>query len=320
TPNESYSAIKAHLAEALSSVTTGVAYSFPPPAIPGVGTSGGFTFILEDRAGKDVQFLADNLQKFIAAASKRQEIAPGITSTFMPSVPQEYLAVDREKALKEGVALPDLYRTIQAYMGGLFVNYFNSFGRQWQVYVEAEAQYRKNLDSVGQFYVRNSQGAMVPLSALTKFESRPGPEFTMRYNLYRSAEIIGGAAPGYSSAQAMKALEETFSQTMPREMGYDYMGMSFQEKKAQEGVPTWAIFSFSLLFVFLILAALYESWTLPFSVLLSTPVALFGAFTVLWLRRWVMSLFLPQYMIQIESDVYSQIGLVMLIGLAAKNA
>jgi len=161
---------------------------------------------------------------------------------------------------------------------------------------------------------------MVPLSALTKFESRPGPEFTMRYNLYRSAQIIGGAAPGYSSAQAMKALEETFDQTMPSEMGYDYMGMSYQEKKAQEGVPIWAIFCFSLLFVFLILAALYESWTLPFSVLLSTPVALFGAFGVLWLRRWLMSLYLPPYMIQIENDVYSQIGLVMLIGLAAKNA
>ncbi len=304
----------------LAKIPDGFALSFPPPAIPGVGTSGGFTFILEDRGGKDVQFLADNLAKFTAAASKRPEIAPGLVSTFLPSVPQQFLVVDREKALKQGVALTDVYRTIQAYMGGLFVNYFNSFGRQWQVYVEAESQYRNNLDSAGLFYVRNARGETVPLSALTKFESRPGPEFTMRYNLYRSAQIIGGAAPGYSSGQAMKALEETFDKTMPREMGYDYMGMSFQEKQAQLGVPTWVIFSFSLLFVFLILAALYESWTLPFSVLLSTPVALFGAFAVLWLRRWVMSLYLPQYMIQIESDVYSQIGLVMLIGLAAKNA
>jgi HAE1 family hydrophobic/amphiphilic exporter-1 len=315
-----YQEIVQHVNQELAKLPDGFALSFPPPAIPGVGTSGGFTFVLEDRAGKDVQFLADNLQKFVAAASKRPEIAPGLVSTFLPSVPQQYFDVDREKALKQGVALTDVYRTIQAYMGGLFVNYFNSFGRQWQVYIEAEGEYRNNLDNVGQFYVRNSQGNMLPLSALTKFESRPGPEFTMRYNLYRSAQIIGGAAPGYSSGQAMKALEETFDKTMPREMGYDYMGMSYQEKKAQEGVPTWAIFSFSLLFVFLILAALYESWTLPFSVLLSTPVALFGAFTVLWLRRWVMSLFLPQYMIQIENDVYSQIGLVMLIGLAAKNA
>jgi HAE1 family hydrophobic/amphiphilic exporter-1 len=315
-----YQEIVQHVNQALAKLPDGIALSFPPPAIPGVGTSGGFTFVLEDRAGKDVDFLAVNLQKFIGAAAKRPEIAPGLVSTFLPSVPQQFLVVDREKALKQGVPLSDLYRTVQAYMGGLFVNYFNQFGRQWQVYVEAEAEYRKNLDSVGQFYVRNSRGQMVPLSALTTFESRPGPEFTMRYNLYRSAQIIGGAAPGYSSAQAMKALEETFDQTMPPEMGYDYMGMSFQEKKAQEGVPTWMIFAFSLLFVFLILAALYESWSLPFSVLLSTPVALFGAFAVLWLRRWLMGLYLPAYMVQIENDVYSQIGLVMLIGLAAKNA
>ncbi len=161
---------------------------------------------------------------------------------------------------------------------------------------------------------------MVPLSALTKFEPRAGPEFTMRYNLYRSAQIVGSAAPGYSSAQATKALEETFEQTMPREMGFDYMGMSFQEQKAREGVPSSVIFGFSLLFVFLILAALYESWTLPFSILLSTPVAVFGAFFVLWLRRIVLGYFVPSYMVQIENDVYSQIGLVMLIGLAAKNA
>jgi len=142
----------------------------------------------------------------------------------------------------------------------------------------------------------------------------------MRYNLYRSAQIFGSAAPGYSSQQATQALEETFAQTMPREMGYDYAAMSFQEKQAQQGVPPAVIFGFSLLFVFLVLAALYESWSLPFSVLLSTPVAIFGAFAVLWLRRTVLGWFLPAYEVQIESDVYSQIGLVMLIGLAAKNA
>jgi HAE1 family hydrophobic/amphiphilic exporter-1 len=205
-------------------------------------------------------------------------------------------------------------------MGGSFINYFNRFGRQWQVYVEAEGEYRKRAENVGQFYVRNNRGDMVPLSALTRFESRAGPEFTMRYNLFRSAQIIGSAAPGYSSAQAMSALEQVFAQTMPPEMGYDYMGISFQEKKAQQGVPPSLIFGLSLLVVFLILAALYESWSLPFSVLLSTPVAVFGAFMVLWLRRVLLGLFLPPYMVQIETDVYSQIGLVMLIGLAAKNA
>jgi len=319
TRAEQYQEILHRLNYELSKLPDGFAFSFSPPAIPGVGTSGGFTFVLEDRAGKDIQFLADNLGKFMGAARKRPELG-GMVSTFLPSVPQQFVDVDRDKVIKQGVPLNDVYRTIQAFMGGLFVNYFNRFGRQWQVYIEAEGDYRTRAENVGQFYVRNSGGEMVPLSAVTKFESQPGPEFTMRYNLYRSAEIIGGAAPGYSSEQAMKALEEVFAQSMPREMGYDYMGMSFQEKKAQQGVSSSVIFGFSLLFVFLILAALYESWTLPFSVLLSTPVAVFGAFAVLWLRRVVMGWFYPAYMVQIESDVFSQIGLVMLIGLAAKNA
>jgi HAE1 family hydrophobic/amphiphilic exporter-1 len=168
--------------------------------------------------------------------------------------------------------------------------------------------------------VRNGAGQMVPLSALTAFEPRTGPEFTMRFNEYRSAQLNGSAAPGFSTYQAMAALEETFKDTMPAEMGFDYSGISFQDKKAQEGVSPAVIFAFSLLFVFLILAALYESWTLPFSVLLSTPVAIFGALGALWLRRTVLSYLLPAYMVQIETDVYSQIGLVMLIGLAAKNA
>jgi hydrophobe/amphiphile efflux-1 (HAE1) family protein len=316
---EQLQVIKQRLNGELSKLPEAIAFDFSPPAIPGVGTSGGFTFVLEDRAGKDVPFLTANLNTFLAAARKRPEIA-GLSTTFLPSVPQQFVDVDEDKVLKQGVPITDVYRTIQAFMGGLFVNYFNQFGRQWQVYVEAEGEYRTKAENVGQFYVRNNKGEMVPLSTLTKFESRPGPEFTMRFNMYRSAQLNGAAAPGYSSAQAMKALEEVFDQTMPREMGYDYMAMSFQEKKAQEGIQPGVIFGFSLLFVFLILAALYESWTLPFSVLLSTPVAVFGAFLVLWLRRAVLGAFLPAYQVQIESDVYSQIGLVMLIGLAAKNA
>ena len=304
TREEQYHEILQRLNYELSKLPEGFAFAFSPPAIPGVGTSGGFTFVLEDRAGKDVQFLADNLAKFMGAARKRPEIG-GLVSTFVPSVPQQFVDVDRDKVIKQGVPLNDVYRTIQAFMGGLFVNYFNRFGRQWQVYIEAEGDYRTRAENVGQFYVRNSGGEMVPLSAVTKFESRSGPEFTMRYNLYRSAQIIGSAAPGYSSEQAMNTLEDVFAKTMPREMGYDYLGMSFQEKKAQEGVSSTVIFGFSLLFVFLILAALYESWTLPFSVLLSTPVAVFGAFGVLWLRRVVLGWFYPAYMVQIESDVYS---------------
>jgi HAE1 family hydrophobic/amphiphilic exporter-1 len=311
--------IKQHINIALSQLPEGIAFSFSPPSIPGVGTSGGFTFALEDRSGGDVAFLANNLQTFMNAARKRPEIA-NISTTFLPSVPQQFVEVDRDKVLKQQVQVNDVYRTLQAFMGGLFINYFNRFGRQWQVYIEAEGDYRTRAENVGQFYVRNSSGGMVPLAALTRFEPRPGPEFTMRYNEYRAAQINGAAAPGYSADQATAALEEVFAQTMPREMGFDYLGMSFQEKQAQQGVPAWVVFAFSLLFVFLILAALYESWSLPFSVLLSTPVAVFGAFFVLWLRRTVLQSFLPAYMVQIEGDVYSQIGLVMLIGLAAKNA
>jgi HAE1 family hydrophobic/amphiphilic exporter-1 len=192
-------------------------------------------------------------------------------------------------------------------MGGYFIDYFNRFGRQWQVYVQAEGEYRTRAENLGLFYVHNHDGQSVPMSALTSTKSIWGPEFTMRYNLYRSAQINGSAAPGYSSAQAMKALEEVFDQSMPSEMGYDYLGISFQEKKAQQGVPPAAIFGLSFLFVFLVLAALYESWTLPFSVLLGTPIAVFGAFAALLCRQMV-------------NNVYAQIGLVMLIGLAAKNA
>jgi hydrophobic/amphiphilic exporter-1 (mainly G- bacteria), HAE1 family len=316
---EQYQEIKARLNQELARLPEGTVFSFSPPAIPGVGTAGGVTFVLEDRAGKDVKFLADNLNKFMAAARKRPEIG-SVFSTFIPSVPQEFIYVDREKVLKQGVNLTDVYNTIQAYMGGLFVNYYNDFGRTWQVYVEAEAPYRATTNDLGQFYVRNGQGQTVPLSALARFETRSGPEFTMRYNEYRSAQINASAAPGYSSDQASAALEDVFKQTMPREMGFDYTGMSFQEQKARQGVPPSVIFGFSLLFVFLVLAALYESWTVPFSVLLSTPVAVFGALAALWLRRVVVGLYLPQYMVQIENDVYAQIGLVMLIGLAAKNS
>jgi len=319
TRAEQFQTLKATLNQKFRSVPSAVVFGFSPPAIPGVGTAGGFTFMLEDRSGGDVQFLARNLATFLDAARKRPEIA-SLSTTFLPAVPQQFMEVDRDKVLKQGVALNDVYRTIQAFMGGYFINYFNRFGRQWQVYIEAEGEDRVRAENVGRFYVRNKNGENVPLSTLTAVRPRLGPEFTLRFNEYRSAQINGSAAPGYSADQATAALEEVFKQTMPREMGFDYSGMSFQEQKAREGVPPAAIFGLSLLFVFLILAALYESWSLPFSVLLSTPVAIFGAFAVLWLRRTLSGLFLPPYMLQIENDVYSQIGLVMLIGLAAKNA
>lgn len=305
-PEEQYEAIKKHLNRELAGIAEGVAFSFPPPAIPGVGTAGGFTFLLEDRSGKDMQFLAQNLAKFVGAARKRPELQ-AIYTTALPSVPQVYVDVDRPRVIAQGVQLSDVYKTLQTFMGGVLVNYFNRFGRQWQVYVQAEGDYRTRAENVGQFYVTNDQGQPVPLSAVTSIRSSAGPEFTMRYNLYRCVQINGSAAPGYSSSQAIQALEETFADTMPTEMGYDYMGMSYQEKQAAQGVSPTVVFGMSLLFVFLILAAQYESWSLPFSVLLGTPIAVFGAFAFLWLRGY-------------ENNVYAQIGLVMLIGLAAKNA
>jgi HAE1 family hydrophobic/amphiphilic exporter-1 len=305
-PEEKYEAIMASLNRRMGSIPQGVAFAFSPPAIPGIGTSGGVTFILEDRAGKDIEFLWANTQKFMAEAKKRPEIARA-TTTFLPTVPQIFVDVDRDKVLKQGVDLNQVYRTLQAFMGGYFVNYFNRFGRQWQVYIQAEGEYRTQAEQLGQFYVRNAAGNTVPLSAVTSIEQRSGPEFTMRYNLYRSAQLNIVAAPGFSSAQAMAALEEVFAASMPREMGYDYLGMSYQEKKALEGVPVSVIFALSLVFVFLILAAQYESWSLPFSVLLGTPIAVLGAFAGIFLRH-------------MEFNLYAQIGLIMLIGLAAKNA
>src|SRR5881227_1823080 len=305
-PDEQYAAIKANINKQLAGLTEGIAFAFPPPAIPGVGTSGGFQFILEDRAGKDVAFLAQNVKTFLEAARKRPELGT-LIPTFLPNVPQVFVDVDRDKVLKQGIDLGQVYQTLQTFMGGFFVNYFNRFGRTWQVYIEAEGDYRTDAKNVGQFYVRNATGNPVPLDAMSTIENIAGPEFTSRYNEYRAAQINGAAAPGYSSYQAMNALEETFRQTMPNEMGYDYLGLSFQEKKAQQGVSPTVVFGMSLIFVFLILAALYESWSLPFSVLLGTPVAVFGAFATLWLRG-------------MQNNIYAQIGLIMLIGLAAKNA
>jgi HAE1 family hydrophobic/amphiphilic exporter-1 len=299
-------AIQDHLNQSLSTVQDGTAFVIAPPAIPGVGMSGGVSFVLEDRSGKGGDFLAENTDAFLAAARKRPELA-SVFTTFVPHVPQLYVDVDKEKVMRQHVSISDVHTTMQTFMGGYLVNYFNRFGRQWQVYVEAEGSSRTDPKNIGQFYVTNPSGNMVPLDAVSTIKPIAGPEFTMRFNEYPSAQIMAAAAPGYSSGQAMRALEDVFAQTMPSEMGFDYMGMSYQEQKAAKGASSTQIFGLSLLFVFLILTALYESWSLPFSVLLSTPIAMFGGYLALWSRH-------------MENNVYAQIGLVMLIGLAAKNA
>jgi len=279
-------------------------FAFQPPSISGLGTAGGFSFWLQDRSGGPVSFLDENLQKFLDAARKRPELA-NVNSTFRAAVPQVFVDVDRDKALKQGVPVSDIYQTLQTFLGGSFVNQFNRFGRQWRVFLQADAEDRLTPESINQFYVRNNDGNMVPLSAVTTIRQTSGPEYTQRFNLFRAAQITGAAAPGYSSGQAMNALEDVAREVLPREMGYDWSDLSYQEKKAAG--TTSRVFALSLLFVFLILAALYESWSLPFSVLLSVPVAVFGAFVGLMLRKF-------------DFDVYGQIGLVVLIGLAAKNA
>jgi hydrophobic/amphiphilic exporter-1 (mainly G- bacteria), HAE1 family len=306
TPETSYDGIKAHLQQALAQVSSGLAFSFPPPAIPGVGTSGGATFILEDRSGGSIDFLAKNAQIFVSELRKRPELA-GVLSTALLSVPQVGVKVDNAKAMTQQIALSDLYQTVQTFMGGSLINFFNRFGLQWQVYVQADGDFRTEAGNLGKFYVRNASGDMVPLSTLTSTYPRKGPEFIMRYNLFNCVQINASAAPGYSSGQVMAALEDVFHKTMPSQMGFDYSGMSYQEQKAAQGVSPAVIFGLAFFVVFLIMAAQYESWAMPFSVLLGVPIAVFGAFLALYLRR-------------LENNVYAQIGLVMLIGLSAKNA
>jgi HAE1 family hydrophobic/amphiphilic exporter-1 len=299
--------IQANLQKQLGADPDGIAFAFPPPSIPGIGTSGGVTMILEDRSGSDDPMtLTKNVMTFLGALKQRPEIGAAVPS-FEPAVPQLYAAVDQEKVLQQQVSLSDVYTTMSTFMGGYLVNYFNRFGRQWQTYVEAEGTSRRDIKNISQFYVRSANGSQVPLSSLVHVTQTTGPEFIYRFNEYNAAQLNITGAPGYSSGQVRAALEETFRKTMPAGAGFDYSGMSFQEQQAEKGVPSWAVFGLSLLFVFLILAALYESWTLPFSVLLSTPVAILGGYAALHIRS-------------LENDIFATVGLVMLIGLSAKNA
>jgi HAE1 family hydrophobic/amphiphilic exporter-1 len=281
-----------------------IAFAFGPPAIPGLGTAGGFTFMLQDRSGGTVTQLSEMLDKLSMAARKRPEIA-SIVSTFRPSVPQLYVELDQDRILKQGLQFAEVYQTLQAFLGGSYVNQFNRFGRQWKVYLQAEPEYRTSADKINNFYVRTSKGEMTPLASLVTIKRVSGPEYTNRFNLFRSIQINGSPAPGYSSGQAMAAMEQVSSEVLPSGFGYAWSDMSYQEKKAEGGQAM--VFAMSFVFVFLILVALYESWSLPFSVLLSVPVAVLGAYGGLLLRKF-------------DNNVFAQIGLIMLIGLTAKNA
>jgi HAE1 family hydrophobic/amphiphilic exporter-1 len=253
--------IIASLNVGLSRIPGARAFALAPPAIPGISAAGGFSLMLQDRSGGSVDFLAQNVQRFVAEARKRPELQ-NINVNSSPAVPQLFADVDKEKAMKQGVAVSDVYGTLQAFLGGSYVNDFSRFGRQWKVYVQAEPEYRRGPDDLRQFYVRNAHGDMVPLSSFVIIRNAVGPEYTVRFNLYRSTEIIGTAAPGYSSGQALAALEEVAAQVLPSEMGYAWNALSYQEKTAQGG--TARVLGLSIVFVFLILAALFahpRRWT-----------------------------------------------------------
>ncbi len=284
-------------------------FAFGPPPIPGLGNGSGFTMMMQDKGGNTPEYLADQTAQFIQTALKRPEIGSMFT-TFRASVPQRYMEINRDKVLKAGVSLNDIYSTVGAFLGGSYVNDFNRFGRLYKAYIQAEPEYRINENKINLFFVQNGNGEQVPLSAFVTIKDIAGPDFTNRFNLYRAIELTGGPAPGYTSVQALNALEEVAADSLPSDMGYAWSNMSFQEKKSSGTASV--VLVFSLLFVFLILAAQYESWSLPFSILLGTPFAIFGAFGALYLARLTSNSF--------ELNVFAQIALVMLIGMAAKNA
>ncbi len=284
-------------------------FAFGPPAIPGLGNGSGFSIMLQDKGGNDPGYLSDKTMKFLIAANARPEIGKAFT-TFQATVPQRYMDIDREKALKLGINLNDLYTTVGAFMGGSYVNDFTRFGRLYKTYIQAEPEYRVDESQISNFFIRNRDGNMVPLGTVATIRPISGPDYTVRFNLFRSVEVTGGPAEGYTSEQARIALKEVAEDVLPLDMSYSWNAMSFQEEKASGSLMT--ILTFSLLFVFLILSAQYESWSLPFGILLGTPFAIFGALFALWVAR----MFSPTF----ENNIFAQVSFVMLIGMAAKNA
>ncbi|MBA8879053.1 multidrug efflux RND transporter permease subunit [Phyllobacterium myrsinacearum] len=305
-PAQSASNIVAGVRSKLLQIPGAVALSFDPPSIPGLGTTGGFEFQVEDLTGRGSVALNDATQALLAEARKQPELNPHqLFSSFSTSTPQYNYDLDRTKAKLLGLNLPDVFNTLQIYLGSLYVNDFNLYGRTFRVTIQADQGARSTAADISRLFVRNSENQMVPLSTLGKLNPIVGPETVPHYNNYASALINGGAAPGYSSGQAVVAMERAAATALPKDFGFEWTGITYQEIRA--GSIAALVFGLAIVFVFLILAAQYESWSMPFMVLLAVPLALFGALAALWFR-------------QMQIDVYSQIGFVMLIGLAAKNA
>jgi HAE1 family hydrophobic/amphiphilic exporter-1 len=290
-------------------LTEGLGFAFGPPAIPGLGNGGGYSMMLQDKGGNPPEYLEEQAQVFIRASMKRPEVG-GAMTLYRASVPQFFADINNDKALAAGITLADVQSTLGAFLGGSYVNDFNRFGRLYKVYLQAEGEYRNQPEDIDRFFVKNSKGEMVSLGSLVSVRSATGPDFTNRFNVYRAAEIIGASAPGYSSTQTLSALKEVAAAVLPPDIGYEWNALSYQEERAA-GTGT-VVFVLGILFVFLILAAQYESWSLPFSVMLGTPFAIGGAFFGIWLCRFMS----PSYL----NNIFAQIGLLMLVGLAAKNA
>ena len=303
TPELHASALAREWTRKFAAIPGARAFAFGPPPLPGYGNVSGFTMQLQDRSGGSIAQLAGYVKQLTEAVAKRPEIAR-LNATFDPATPQVKVELDREKARTLGVPINSVFATLQTYLSGMYVNDFVRFGRVYKVFLQAEAQFTDKPGGIGQFYVRNNTGQMVPLSTLVKVSKMTGPNFVTRFNLFNAAEIMGAPAPGYSSGQAIKAIEEVMK-TMPSETGYEWSGLTLQEKKSEGQAPL--IFGMAVLFVFLLLAAQYESWSLPFSVLLATPTVILGTLIGMLARKF-------------DLNVYAQIGLIMLIGLAAKNA
>jgi multidrug efflux pump len=297
-------AIAMQLNQKYSTVKEAFIAMFPPPPVQGLGTIGGFKLQIEDRAGLGYAALDEATKAFMAKATTTPELA-GLFTSYQVNVPQLYADLDRTKARQLGVAVTDVFDTLQIYLGSLYVNDFNKFGRVYSVRVQADAQFRAHADDVGRLKVRSNTGEMVPLAALMKVIPTSGPERAMRYNGFLSADVNGSAAPGYSSGQAQDAVARIAAETLPRGFSYEWTELTYQDILA--GNSGLMVYPLAILLVFLVLAALYESLTLPLSIIMIVPMGLLAAMTGVWLTGG-------------ENNVFTQIGLVVLVGLSAKNA